>query len=104
MALEAVKQNGIAPYYAPWELKADKKVVLEAAKQYGLALQYASLALRNGGLKTYVADLRVAYSTPVTTFLLFASASSAITIDSLRDDATCLTRTRPAPRVVEAAC
>ena len=84
VVLEAVKQDGRALGYSPGELKADKQVALEAVKQdrralgysrgdqggqgsgprgikqNGFALQYASLALRNGGLKTYLVDLCVA--------------------------------------------
>ena len=95
VAFEAVKQDAQALQYASKDLKADKEVVLEAVTQNGRALQCSSLALRNGGLKTYVADLRAAYNTPVATFFLFGSATSAIAIDSFEDDAISPTKTRP---------
>ena len=40
--LNAVKQNGLALYYASADLKADRGVVLEAVKQNGQAIMYAS--------------------------------------------------------------
>ena len=47
VALEAVKQNGMALNYVSDRLKDDKEVVLEAVKQNGRALRFASDELKN---------------------------------------------------------
>ena len=73
-----MKQSGYAIQYASKELKADRKVAPEAVNQVKGAPHYASLPLRIGGLEAYAADLRVAYNTPMATFLRFAFATPAI--------------------------
>ena len=44
--MEAVKQNGLALYYASETLCDDKDVVMAAVKQYEYALRYASERLQ----------------------------------------------------------
>ena len=45
LILEAVKQNGLALWYACLDLCCDREVVLAAVKQNGLALEYAGYCL-----------------------------------------------------------
>ena len=81
--LKTVKRNPFVLGYAPAELKGDREIVMAAVKQNGRALEYASDALRNGGLRKYLNHLKsnvfnVPKQTFIATILFGAKAAPSI--------------------------
>lgn len=59
VVLAAVMNDGLSLISAAPKLKADRDVVLIAVAQNGKALCYSSAELREGGLKSYLAEMRL---------------------------------------------
>ena len=81
--LEAFKQDWYMLKDASAALKDDREIVLEAVKQDGNALMYASVGLRNGGLREYLNHLKsnvfnVTTQTFIATILFGAKAAPSI--------------------------
>ena len=47
IVLEAVRNDGLALWYASEELHKDREIVLKAVKKHGFALKFASTNLQN---------------------------------------------------------